>query len=47
MWKLRNHSNIAHDILQYVDDSNNSIGGGTTEELVKYTEDYTKLLKTY
>ena len=45
--KLRKHSNIEHNICQYVDNSTNSIGRENIKELVWYTKDYFKLLKTY
>ena len=45
--KLNKHNNIAHDVVQYIDDSNNSIGGENAAELLDYTEDYHKLLVSY
>ena len=45
--KLRHHKNIKHDIVQYVDDSNNSIGANTVKEIKDYTEYYFSLLKVY
>ena len=45
--KLNEHKNIAHDVVQYIEDSNNSIGGENATELLDYTEDYHKLLVNY
>merc|ERR1711954_160612 len=45
--KLNSHKNITHEVVQYIDDSNNSIGGDNAKELLHYTEDYHKLLVSY
>ena len=38
---------MSHNVLQYVDDSSNSIGGETVKKLIHYTENYMTLLKQY
>ena len=43
--KLKVHENIAHDVLQYVDNRNNSVAANSLAELINYTEDYMLLLK--
>ena len=45
--KLKLHKDIEHDVIQYIDNSNNSIGGKNATELISYTEDYHKLLVAY
>ena len=35
--EIGNHEDINHDVLNYIDDSNNSIAASSTPELIKYT----------
>ena len=38
------HKDIKHDMIQYVDDSTNNIGGNNVDDMVNYSEDFMKLL---
>ena len=44
---LQDHNVTSHNVVQYIDDCNNSVGAATTKELIQYSEDYMKLLKKY
>ena len=45
--RLAKHENIHHDVSQYIDKSVDSIGQNSIPELLRYTEEYIRLLKIY